>query len=80
LPQAADQFLNASAGARARVAREIPAREITAERVRQELERMLHDPAIAAASRAMSAEIAAMPSAGDVADELARRYGTVDRR
>jgi UDP:flavonoid glycosyltransferase YjiC (YdhE family) len=80
LPQAADQFLNASAGARARVAREIPAGEITAERVRQELERVLHDPAIAAASRAMSAEIAAMPSAGDVADELARRYGTVDRR
>ena len=76
LPQAADQFLNASAAAQAGVAREIPPGEITAQRVREELERVLHDPAIAAAARAMSAEMAAMPSAGDVADELARRYGT----
>jgi len=30
--------------------------------------------AIAAAARAMSVELATMPSAGDVADELARRY------
>jgi UDP:flavonoid glycosyltransferase YjiC (YdhE family) len=77
LPQAADQFLNASAGARAGVAREIPAGEITSERVREELEGVLGDPALAAAARAMSAEIAAMPSAGDVADELGRRYGRV---
>jgi UDP:flavonoid glycosyltransferase YjiC (YdhE family) len=75
LPQAADQFLNASAGARAGVALEIPPGEITAKRVREELERVLHDPAIAAAAQAMSAEIAAMPSAGEVADELVRRYG-----
>jgi UDP:flavonoid glycosyltransferase YjiC (YdhE family) len=75
LPQAADQFLNASAGVRAGVAREIPPGEITAERVREELERVLHDSEIAAAAHAMSAEIAAMPSAGDVADELVRRYG-----
>jgi len=75
LPQAADQFLNASAGARAGVAREIQPGEITAEHVREELERVLHDPALATAARAMSAEIAAMPSAADVADELARRYG-----
>ena len=60
---------------RAGVAREVPPGEITAERVRGELEQVLHDPAIAAAASAMSAEIAAMPSAGDVADELARRYG-----
>jgi UDP:flavonoid glycosyltransferase YjiC (YdhE family) len=75
LPQAADQFLNASAGARAGVAREISPGEITAERVRVELEQVLRDPAIADAARAMSAEMAAMPSAGDVADELTRRYG-----
>jgi UDP:flavonoid glycosyltransferase YjiC (YdhE family) len=75
LPQAADQFLNAAAAVRAGVAREVPLGEITAERVRGELEQVLHDPAIAAAASAMSAEIAAMPSAGDVADELARRYG-----
>jgi MGT family glycosyltransferase len=75
LPQAADQFLNASAAARAGVAREIPPGEITAKRVREELERVLHDPSIAATARAMGAEIAAMPPAGSVADELARRYG-----
>jgi UDP:flavonoid glycosyltransferase YjiC (YdhE family) len=75
LPQAADQFLNARAGTGAGVAREIPPGEITAERVRAELEGVLHDPTIAAAARAMSAQIAAMPPAGDVADELARRYG-----
>jgi UDP:flavonoid glycosyltransferase YjiC (YdhE family) len=75
LPQAADQFLNATAAARANVAREIPPGEITAERVREELERVLNDPALAAAARAMRAEIVAMPSPGDVADELVRRYG-----
>ena len=75
LPQAADQFLNASAATRAGIAREISAGEITANRVREELERVLDDPEIAGAARAMSEEIAAMPSAGDAADELARRYG-----
>jgi UDP:flavonoid glycosyltransferase YjiC (YdhE family) len=43
--------------------------------VRGELEQVLDDPAIAAAASAMSAEIASMPSPGDVADALARRYG-----
>jgi UDP:flavonoid glycosyltransferase YjiC (YdhE family) len=76
LPQAADQFLNANAGAGAGVGRQIPPGEITAERVRDELEQVLNDPAIAAAARAMSTEICAMPSAGDVAEELARRYGS----
>lgn len=75
LPQAADQFLNATAAARAGVAREIPPGEITAERVRSELDRVLHDPALAVSARAMSAEIVAMPSPGDVADELVLRYG-----
>lgn len=75
LPQAADQFLNASAGTRAGVARAIPAGEITAERVREELERVLDDPEIAGGARALSDEIAAMPPGGEVADELARRYG-----
>jgi UDP:flavonoid glycosyltransferase YjiC (YdhE family) len=75
LPQAADQFLNATAAVRAGVAREIPPGEITAERVREELERVLNDPAVAAAARAMRSEIGAMPSPGEVADELVRRYG-----
>src|SRR5919108_457666 len=75
LPQAADQFLNATAAAQAGVAREIPPGEITAKRVREELERVLNDPALAAAARAMRAEIVAMPSPGDVADEMGRRFG-----
>jgi len=74
LPQAADQFLNASAGARAGVAREIAPAEITAGRIRDELDQLLADPAVAAAAQAMAGEIAAMPSAADAADELARRY------
>jgi UDP:flavonoid glycosyltransferase YjiC (YdhE family) len=74
LPQAADQFLNADAAAHAGVGRQIPPGEITPERVREELELVLDDPGIAAAARTMSSEIAAMPSAGDVAEELARRY------
>jgi MGT family glycosyltransferase len=76
LPQAADQFLNADAAVRAGVAREIPPGEITPERVREELGRVLHDSEIAAAARAMSTEVAAMPPAGAVADELERRYGS----
>jgi UDP:flavonoid glycosyltransferase YjiC (YdhE family) len=74
LPQAADQFLNANAAAHAGVGRQIPPGEITAERVREELEKVLNDPAIATAAGAMSTQICAMPSAGDVAEELARRY------
>ena len=74
LPQAADQFLNANAAAQAGVGRQIPPGEISAERVREELEHVLDDPSIADAARTMSAEIRAMPSAGDVADELALRY------
>jgi UDP:flavonoid glycosyltransferase YjiC (YdhE family) len=74
LPQAADQFLNGRAAARAGVAREIPVGEISAERVTEELDRVLQDTSIAAAARAMSEEMAVMPSAGDVADELAGRY------
>ncbi len=73
--QAADQFLNARRPMRAGVAREIPPARSLRNACVSELEQVLDDPAIAAAARAMSAEIAAMPSAGDVADELARRYG-----
>ena len=47
LPQAADQFLNAHAAASAGVAREIAPGEITAERVRAELQRVLGDRSIA---------------------------------
>ena len=75
LPQAADQFLNAHAAANAGVAREIAPGEITAERVRAELERVLGDPSIADTARQMALEIAAMPGPDEVVQELERRYG-----
>jgi UDP:flavonoid glycosyltransferase YjiC (YdhE family) len=70
LPQAADQFLNAHAGAKAGVAREVPPDEITAARVRDELGQVLGDPSIAAAAAALAREIAAMPDADAVAAHL----------
>lgn len=75
LPQAADQFLNAHAAANAGVAREIAPGEITAERVREELGRVLGDPSITDAARQMAQEIAAMPGPDEVVQELERRYG-----
>lgn len=75
LPQAADQFLNAHAAANAGVAREVAPGEITAERVRAELERVLGDQSIADRARQMAREIAAMPGPDEVVQELERRYG-----
>ena len=75
IPQNADQFFNAHAGAKAGVAREIAPGEVTAARVRAELERVLGDPSIAEAARRMAREIAAMPGPDEVAQELERRYG-----
>ena len=57
------------------MAREIAPGEITAARVREELERVLGDPSIADAARRMAQEIAAMPGPDEVAHELERRYG-----
>lgn len=54
---------------------EIPPGEITAGRVRAELECVLGDPSIADRARQMAHEIAAMPRADEVAQELERRYG-----
>jgi UDP:flavonoid glycosyltransferase YjiC (YdhE family) len=75
IPQNADQFLNANAGAKAGAAREIAPGEMTAARVRAELGRVLGDPSIANAARRMAQEIAAMPGPDEVAQELERRYG-----
>ena len=75
LPQAADQFLNAS-GRRGPVshATSRPARSQRSAYVRSS-SGCWTIPDRGGRASAMSAEIAAMPSAGDVADELARRYG-----
>ena len=75
VPQNADQFLNAHAGAKAGVALEIAPGEVTAARVRAELEHVLGVPSIADAARRMAQEIAEMPGPDEVAQELERRYG-----
>jgi UDP:flavonoid glycosyltransferase YjiC (YdhE family) len=77
LPQAADQFLNAAAGARAGVGIAIAPSELTAERVRDAIQRLLADRAFAEAARRMSHEIEAMPSPAAVAGELELRFGAV---
>lgn len=74
LPQAADQFLNADAGARGGVAIAVPPDELTAARVRAAVERVLAEDDFCAAARRAQAEIARMPAPEVVVAELERRY------
>jgi UDP:flavonoid glycosyltransferase YjiC (YdhE family) len=71
VPQGADQFLNAAACARsgAGIALTTPP---TADEVRTALERLLAEPAFTAAAARLALDVAAMPTAQDVADRLAR--------
>ena len=72
LPRGADQFANAdrvqSVGAGVRLLPD----EVTPERLRAAVTSVLDDPAYARAATAMQSEIAAMPSAADVLDDLVR--------
>jgi UDP:flavonoid glycosyltransferase YjiC (YdhE family) len=74
LPQAADQFLNAAAGARAGVGIAILPHEFTVETVRAGLRRLLADPAFGAAARRLREEIAAMPGPLAVVEKIERRF------
>jgi UDP:flavonoid glycosyltransferase YjiC (YdhE family) len=80
LPQAADQFLNAAAGARAGVGIAIQPRELTRERVRQAFERLLADAAFRDAAELMSREIQAMPAPDAVVETIERRFGPAAAR
>lgn len=71
VPQGADQFANADACTAAGVAEAIDPSELTVERLREALERVIGGAAYAAAARSVAAEIAAMPSAASVADAIA---------
>lgn len=71
VPQGADQFANADACTAAGVAEAIDPSELTVERLREMLQRVIGDAAYGAAARAVAKEIAAMPSAASVADEIA---------
>ncbi|MDX6554441.1 MAG: hypothetical protein QOD86_636 [Miltoncostaeaceae bacterium] len=75
IPQGADQFLNAEAGAKSGVALVLRPGEVTVEGVRDAARRVLDDPAFRDAAVRVREEIAAMPSPEAVVDELARRFG-----
>jgi UDP:flavonoid glycosyltransferase YjiC (YdhE family) len=68
LPQGLDQFGNAEAAERAGAALTIT--ELSAEVVADAAQRLLDEPGFTAAARALQAEIAAMPSAEQVAAAL----------
>ena len=74
LPQAADQFLNATAGAQAGVGIAIEPGRLTAAVVTEALAELLGEPAYRVAAQGLSAEIQAMPSSDAVAQELERRF------
>lgn len=79
LPRGADQFANAervrSVGAGIRLLPD----EATPERLRAAVTAVLDDPAYTRAAAAMKAEIAAMPSAADVLDDLVGLAGSARR-
>jgi UDP:flavonoid glycosyltransferase YjiC (YdhE family) len=75
LPQAADQFLNAAACARAGIGLAIEPGAVSVEHVRTAAERLLSDDTFRTAARRGSEDIAAMPTAREVADRLHRDYG-----
>ncbi|WP_370970600.1 glycosyltransferase [Amycolatopsis sp. cg9] len=70
LPQGADQFSNADAVVAAGVGARLLAAEVTADAVASQARRLLTDTAVADATRALAAEVAAMPSPTDVAAHL----------
>jgi len=74
LPQAADQFLNAAAGARCGAAIAIQPHEVTVESVRDAARKLFDDPAFRDAAEGVSEEIEAMPAPAAVVDEIERRF------
>src|SRR5712692_8566157 len=74
VPQAADQFLNAAACARAGIGLAIEPGAVSVEHVRTAAERLLSNDTFRTAARRGSEDIAAMPTARDVADRLRRDY------
>ncbi|MFI5606239.1 glycosyltransferase [Amycolatopsis sp. NPDC051903] len=70
LPQGADQFTNAEAVVTAGAGERLLGDEVTAEAVGEKARRLLTDPAVADAVRALAAEVAGMPSPEEVAAQL----------
>jgi UDP:flavonoid glycosyltransferase YjiC (YdhE family) len=75
LPLAADQFRNAEGGARSGAALVLTPTQVTAEAVTDAVTRLLDDDTFARQARAVSAEMAAMPSPAEVVDVLVSELG-----
>ena len=75
LPLAADQFRNAEGGAAGGAALVLAPGEVTAAAVTDAVTRLLTEEAFATRARAVSAEIAGMPSPADVVEVLAASVG-----
>jgi UDP:flavonoid glycosyltransferase YjiC (YdhE family) len=75
LPQGADQFLNADAGRDAGVAIALEPADATAEAIRSAVEQLLASPSYRASAGRLADEIAAMPTADEVAGELEEIVG-----
>jgi MGT family glycosyltransferase len=75
LPQAADQFFNAAACAKAGAGIALPPDAHTAEAVSDAVGKLLTEGTYRDAARRVSVEIAAMPSPTEVADKLHAAHG-----
>ena len=75
LPQGADQFMNARLGARAGVATNIEPGDATVESVRDAVAAALTDDSMRARAGEVAAQIAAMPGAREVAEEVVALAG-----
>ena len=75
VPQAADQFFNAAACGRSGIGLSLEPGSVTVEAVRDAVARLLSDSGFRAAAGRVSREIAAMPSAREVAERLHDDHG-----
>lgn len=75
VPQAADQFMNAVACAASGAGLALQPGTVSVERVRDAVSRLLSDSSFRAAAARVSREIAAMPTAPEVAERLHHEYG-----
>ena len=74
VPQAADQFLNAATAVASGTGLSLLPGNVSLEAVRDAVTRLLNDPAFRSATERVSHEIAAMPSAPEVAERLRNDY------
>jgi len=74
LPQAADQFGNATACVHAGAGRDLQPGMVTIDKVRDEMAQLLADPSFGKAAETIGEEMSHMPAPAEVADIIATRY------